>query len=138
MSNMSHRIVELNHRLINVVEKVVTRITTSVTDNLIETTPVATFWARSNWLPSISSPIEEDLRAFSGEDRAQYVADAAAKQASGKSAIQGYQLSMGSTFITNNVHYIEDLNNGTSTQAPRAFVQSSISQGIREAAGGNP
>lgn len=131
----SRQIAAIVRTMERLVERKVIRITTNVTANLIEDTPVDTSWARSNWVPSLSQSVEEDLRELSGDDRARYVPSAAAKQASGRAEVLGYTLSKGKAFVSNNVHYIEDLNDGTSNQAPRAFVQGAISRGIRQSLG---
>lgn len=112
------------------------RILTNTTANLIESTPVDTGWARANWVPSLSKPVLRDVSAQSGEDRSQYVAGAAGEQADGQAKVLGYKLESGNAYITNNVPYIGDLNSGTSKQAPSGFVQTAISQGVRQSLGG--
>lgn len=114
------------------VERVVTKITLDVTANLIETTPVDTGWARANWTPSIGAAFE---RGLSGLDKAPTSASANTQRAFQESAIaavSGYKLQMGNTFVSNNVPYILELNEGKSSQAPAAFVQMAIMKAVTQ------
>ena len=45
----------------------------------------------------------------------------------------GYSLRQGNVNITNNVPYIRRLNEGSSSQAPAAFVQSAIARALNNA-----
>lgn len=110
-------------------ERVIIKITLDVTANLIETTPVDTGWARANWVPAIGSKFEADLSKVKAT-----VAGATAAAATQQGAIAavavGYKLAMGRVFISNNVPYINRLNDGWSNQAPKAFVQRAIVKAI--------
>lgn len=87
--------------------------------NLTETTPVDTGWARSNWQMSAGSPIESTL-GLPGTSGVPPL-------------VVGYQLRQGPIYITNNVPYIQRLNEGYSQQAPAGFVQAAIERGVGEA-----
>lgn len=89
---------------------------------LTETTPVDTGWARSNWLPSVATPITEPIGSK------EQVNTGAAQ--GGLSSILGWRFIQGPAYIANNVPYITDLNNGTSPQAPAGFVEIAIQAGI--------
>lgn len=109
------------------------QIGTEITAELIERTPVDTGWARANWIPSVTVPVDfEQAVIESREDR---VASTPASRSTQDSAIaqlaSGYDFGDGSIFISNNVPYITILNGGSSTQAPEGFVQIAIEQGIR-------
>lgn len=109
-------------------EKVVTAISVNVTAELIENTPVDTGWARANWIPAIGTPFEE---AVTGNPDPAIVPNQRGLQQSGlASVITGYSLSRGPVFVTNNVPYILSLNDGSSAQAPAAFVQAAIAAGV--------
>ena len=113
------------------VEEVVQRVTLEATANLIEDTPVDTGWARSNWVPSIGAPFEE---IAGSRDQAEVGNLNTAPQQQGIATVAtGYRLPQGNVFISNNVPYIVNLNEGSSQQAPAAFVQTAIARGIREA-----
>lgn len=110
-------------------EKLVKRLALNVTANLVETTPVDTGWARSNWVPSIGTPrtkvagVRPAKRGEPGLDDN--------PQANGLLSVLGYKLGP-SIFISNNVPYIKKLNAGTSTKAPVAFIQSAILRAIKQ------
>lgn len=101
----------------------VKRLVFETTANLVETTPVDTGWARANWIPSIGEP--ED--ATFGE-RTAVSSDA---QEAGIADMLGYQLAAGPAYVSNNVDYIDHLNDGTSTKAPAGFVESAIERGVQ-------
>lgn len=115
--------------LTRVTEKVITRLSFNVTANLIEDTPVDTGWARANWVPSIG--VSYDSPAVAPSDPGQVSGQAAAQQAA-VAGLTGYKLRRGRVFISNNVPYIRRLNDGSSKQAPRGFVQAAIRRGIAQ------
>ena len=104
------------------IEKVATKVTVDTTANLIETTPVDTGWARSNWVPSIGG--------FSGSPAGSKENVSDSEQAVGIASLAGYKISKNNLYISNNVPYIGDLNDGTSTQAPSGFVQNAIAKAV--------
>ena len=109
-------------------QKLISRLTLNVTANLIEDTPIDTGWARANWVPSIGSPRRKTAgtRAAAENGKIDH-----APQAAGSAAVAGYKLGP-AVFVSNNVPYISDLNDGSSRQAPAAFVQSAILRAIRQ------
>lgn len=113
-------------------EKVVTKLTLDITANLIEATPVDTGWARANWVPNIGSAYDPgDVIEFdSREERQSRTPQARADQQAGTASVLTYRLERGPIFVTNNVPYIQILNEGSSRQAPSAFIESAIQQGI--------
>jgi hypothetical protein len=96
-------------------------------------TPVDTGWARANWIPVIG-------RASGKPTPAPGVSDAENRSAASQLSGQGqaaaaiiaatYSVSQGRVTIANNVPYILKLNEGSSTQAPRGFVQKAIVKAI--------
>lgn len=86
---------------------VVRDLTLEVTAQLIEACPVDTGHARRNFVPSVAAPHD-------GED------DGAA-QAECQAAVLAYKIGDGSTFVTNNVPYIDRLVLGSSAQAPAGW-----------------
>ncbi len=88
-------------------------------------TPVDTGWARANWVPRIGSPalqVTGTREAVSGSAQETGIANIAIS----------YRASQGPVFITNNVPYIVLLNEGSSGQAPRGFVQNAIAKAIKQ------
>lgn len=109
-------------------ERLVQRLALNVTALLIKDTPVDTGWARANWVPSIGTPRSRTAgsRAAAEDGRIDL-----GPQSSGQLAVAGgYRLGP-AIFISNNVPYINELNSGSSRQAPAAFVQSAILRAIR-------
>lgn len=110
------------------VEKAMIALTLRILANLVASprrggTPVDTGWARANWIPQISTAAIETAGTRKGVSRS--------AQISGQKAVVNYKLSNGPIFISNNVPYIVHLNNGSSKQAPRAFVQAAIVRAIQ-------
>ena len=114
-----------------VTERVISKITLDITANLIETTPVDTGWARANWVPAIGNPHIVNL---TGEkvSSAEVIRQAADQSEASTKVASSYKLDMGSVFVSNNVPYILKLNEGSSAQAPAAFVQRAIHKAVTQ------
>ena len=110
--------------------RLIIKITLDVTGNLVETTPVDTGWARANWVPSVSNRSRRPAQSFTGRTPSASVQAAAAKQAAGQVQVAGYKLERGRVFVSNNVKYINRLNDGSSRQAPSGFVQRAIRKAV--------
>lgn len=113
--------------------RVVQKITLSVNGVLVKTTPRDTSWARNNWIPEIG-------HAYSGtagtrEAAEQGSIDTGSREAGVVKVLTIYSINNGPIYITNNVPYIGDLNDGSSKQAPAGFVQLSIAKGIENVRG---
>lgn len=92
---------------------------------LVPATPVDTGRARGNWQTSIGSPIYKETTRL---DPAGVAEISKAKSLLATKPIGA------TVYITNNLDYIESLNDGSSAQAPAGFVQRAIAiaiQGIR-------
>lgn len=102
---------------------------TNVHAALVDTTPVDTGWAKTNWIPSVGAPVLETAGT-----RAEAEAGSLDRspQDAGLARVRAYELKDGDLYDVNNVPYIQKLNAGSSAQAPAAFVQSAILRGIRE------
>lgn len=92
-------------------------------------TPVDTGWARANWVPNIGGAF--DGTAGTREQAQQGRIDSGTAQRGLVALATQYRLRQGPVFITNNVPYIGILNDGSSAQAPRAFVQAAIAKAVR-------
>ncbi len=123
MPRQSEQLTVVIDGLVDVVEDVVQRLTLDITANLIETTPVDTGWARANWVPSIGAP-------YTLENPDNVVSGATSVQQQGILEVATYNLEQGNVHISNNVHYIEKLNDGHSNQAPRGFIQNAIEKAV--------
>lgn len=94
-------------------------------------TPVDTGRARSNWIVSLTAPILSTQEPYApGEKLGKGEgANAAAAMEQAQLVISAVK-SGDDIYISNNVHYIGLLNEGTSAQAPSGFVQSAVLRGV--------
>ena len=106
------------------VSRLVRRVALAVDTAVVLATPVDTGRARANWQVGIGSAQAGTLSAPG--DAGQAVSQALA-QAQG--IISSYA-GQGTIHITNNLHYIKDLNEGSSRQAPAGFVEAAIVAGV--------
>ncbi len=109
--------------------RIVKRIALNATANLIETTPVDTGWARANWVLEIGAPFRGT--AGTREQAESGRIDASAQQSGIAAVATGYKLGP-EIFLSNNVPYITRLNEGSSAQAPAAFVQAAILRAVEQ------
>lgn len=115
---------EIESALRQTVERFVAVISSNVTANLIEDTPRDTGWAAANWVPNLGSATDSPVGS------PQAVSAAGAAQQQGLAKVVGYRLPDGDVFISNNVPYIQKLNDGHSAQAPAGFVQAGIARAL--------
>lgn len=109
-------------QLDSVIRREVIDLTLRIHGDLVQDTPVDTGWAQNNWLLSVGSPIEETVGTREAVDRSSVTA--------GVAMVLRYQLMQGVVYITNNVPYIQALNDGHSEQAPANFVQMAIQRNV--------
>lgn len=120
---------EIAQELKKVIENTVTDLSINMTAELIEKTPVDLGWARANWVPAIGRPGDSsDVNTPAQEQ----ITSQKAKQQQAIGQLTSYQLGNGPVFISNNVPYISVLNNGSSTQAPKGYVQRAIADGVKK------
>lgn len=110
------------------------RLSVSIDANLRESppggTPVDTGWARANWVPSVGEPAILD-----GSNSEPTEAEIAARQKiadAGTNEVLAWKPADGAIFNTNNVPYIQALNDGHSSQSPPGFVQFAVEKAIKE------
>lgn len=112
-------------------ELVIKKLTLDVVANLVKAppeggTPVATGWARNNWIANVGTPITE------AAGTPKNVGAASAAQQAGLGRALAYKLRAGPVFISNNVPYILRLNDGHSAQAAPGFVQRAIQLAVTQ------
>jgi len=121
----------------DLVDEVVKKLAINIDQELVTNTPVDTGAARSNWVASLDAPVDDVIppylpypsvqpnqgQRFSETDNA----EAAMQQA--KDVIVQRETGQ-DIWISNNVSYIDDLNSGSSKQAPALFVDIAIQTGI--------
>lgn len=93
-------------------------------------TPVDVGWARANWVPSVGQPYQGDASV-----KEPTLADVVARQEvadEGLANVLKWKAGDGVIFVTNNVPYIQPLNDGHSTQSPRGFVQAAVALAVRQ------
>lgn len=105
-------------------ERAVRRVSFNLSSNLIQLTPRDTGWAAANWVPSLGGAVQVTYGSKTAVD--------GGAQQRGLAAIAGYRASDGLVFVTNNVPYIQLLNDGHSAKAPVGFVEISIDMAIRQ------
>lgn len=104
---------------------VIKAIVLSVDGELREATPVKTGHARANWVPSIGTPHVAESQG----DGAHAAGVASILSASPE------RLAQRGAWESNNVPYINRLNEGSSQQAPANFVQAAIRRGVNKVGG---
>lgn len=109
----------------------------AVVKELVSSTPVKTGRARANWRTLLYEadnilywPLPE--KPSSPESGAQRALDEA------QETLSVYTGGRRSIWIVNNVPYIRDLNNGTSSQAPAGFVETAVAAGRAVIANARP
>lgn len=109
----------------------------AVSHALIDGTPVDTGEARSNWIISLGVPIRGTIAPYTPYPKYSQAngrglsetANAAGAKARAEGAIKARQPGQ-KLIIQNNVDHIEELNAGSSRQAPALFVDLAINAGI--------
>lgn len=103
-------------------DRVMKRLALSVNAELIEATPVDTGFARASWIASIGSPSNAVAGSRDEIDRA--------AQSAAQARLLVYTVRQGDIWISNNVQYIGELNEGHSPQAPAGFIEDAIRRGV--------
>lgn len=127
LSEIKLRIKDINADIPKLVSQAVRKITLDIDRNLTLATPVDTGRARANWQVTISKPASGVIDFDGGGDN--NANKSAASAYSTNQTITALSAKMPEypiVYITNNLDYIQRLNNGTSEQAPANFVETSI------------
>lgn len=115
-----------------VLEDTVKRVSLAVTAELQRATPVDVGWARANWVPSISVAFSGLRTPEDDRKKKELLSTALSAQAAGIARVAtSYKINMGSIFVTNNVPYIIELDQGSSQQAPSGFVRGAVVRAAR-------
>lgn len=101
------------------VDKLVKKVATEVDAAVVLATPVDTGRARSNWVVELNVPFKGEVPPMSAQDA---LANAIAN-------IGAYE-NGDVIHITNNLKYIQRLNEGWSAQAPANFVERAVHVGV--------
>lgn len=112
------------------VPKAVRATALAVDQQVVQSTPVDTGRARSNWIASLNQPVTVNREPYSaGENGSTGAANVAAAIQQAASVISTAK-SGNSIWISNSVPYIGRLNEGSSAQAPANFVETSLMRGV--------
>lgn len=107
------------------------QLASEISSELTENTPVDLGWARANWVANLNSPVV-NTESLSKEDRkAKLNAQRARQSTAIVRIITTYTVNQGEIFISNGVPYILRLNEGSSKQAPRNFIQDAIRDAVK-------
>jgi hypothetical protein len=103
----------------------------AVDQTVVMATPVDTGRARSNWIVTIDQPAQGEVPSYNPGSHGS-TGGAVAQQAidQGKNVISTFK-NQKQICITNNLDYIEELNNGSSRQAPASFVEQAVAAGVQ-------
>lgn len=128
LKEFSKRIALRGEQIVANTDKLVRRVGVVVDQAVVSATPVDTGRAKSNWIATLNSPAQGMIDAYVSEGGAGANEQAATAQA--EAVIKNY--SAGNTIhITNNLPYIQRLNDGYSAQAPANFVQEAVVEAAR-------
>ena len=126
---MTREVDQVINQLEEFVERAVRNLATNTTNTVARATPRDTGYASANWIPRVGS---DDTRAPALARSTQSAASIRVQQTTAVANLTAYRLARGMIFIPNNVRYIVELNEGSSTQAPSAFVQTAIARAVNQ------
>jgi len=126
------QIAAIGKSLTQFTERTIVAITLELHAELVEHTPVDTGWARANWVPKVGGQPPQNAVGSPG---AGGVPAAQGASQAGISSVLAYRLPRGRVYVTNNVSYIEALNDGHSSQEPAGFVQRALRKAVQAAVG---
>jgi len=119
----------LSKKLAMVIEESKKTVVLDIMDNLLKDTPKDTHHAVSNWVPSIGSPYTEVDGSKENVSTAAQNDGLAEIQGLGKARDLKGRFVAREVYIANNVPYIAQLNQGSSTQATSGFVERAVKRG---------
>ncbi len=95
---------------------------------LTSATPVDTGFARASLTPSVGSPILDELKRPNDDESARNEAGSRLAENKSRSAAIAttYKLEQGRVFFTYRAGYVTYLNEGSSSQAPKKFIERAI------------
>ena len=113
--------------------KVIRRLELVTYQALTSATPVDTGFARASLTPAVGSPIVDAFERPSDEDAARSEAAAVlgTNRAKALEIAATYTLRQGRVFLTYRAPYVVFLNEGSSSQAPKKFVERAIASAVR-------
>ncbi len=129
MANISQlaariRLVSSNVKLETI--RVTKEVAKEILETLVDNTPVDTSQALSNWQVSVGGPVSSMRAAFVvGSKGSTRSISASATKVDGNQRVEAFTLGT-PIHITNNLSYIQGLNDGTISRQPSGFVQKAM------------
>lgn len=121
MSDLKGILNKAGAKVVDNADRLVRRCALATDAAVVIATPVDTGRARSNWQVEIGQAASGTLESFDKSGQGAI--------ATGRKVIEGYK-GGSSVNITNNLPYIERLNDGWSAQAPAGFVEKAVQVGV--------
>lgn len=120
LATFARRIRALGARVEDNSNEVVRRTALAINQAVVLATPVDTGRARANWQVGIGEPVEETTTETDPSGGA---------TVSRNNQVIGQSTPGQDIHLSNNLDYIEALNNGSSSQAPAGFVEEAVAAG---------
>ena len=129
----SRRIALIGTGVVEEADRLVRTVALLADQTVVLRTPVDKGRARSNWSVALDAPPRTQIEAYApGQQGSTGAANAQAALAQGAAAISGYSGWRNSSInISNNLPYINRLNQGWSSQAPAGFVEAAVQTSVR-------
>lgn len=134
----SRRIVRTGAQIAANADRLTRTVALAADQVVVMETPVDTGRAKSNWIVSLGSPASATIEPYAeGEAGSTAQSNESAAMAQAEQVIGRYNGDMGvEIHITNNLSYIEELNKGSSHQAPPQYVELGLAQALSIIQGG--
>ena len=133
LSEFSRRITLRGKKVTEGADSLVRKVALAADQAVVMATPVDTGRARSNWIVALDASPEQTIDPYApGEAGSTEAANTQAAIDQGQSVIRGYNGDQNQEIhITNNLPYIQRLNDGYSAQAPANFVEQAVIEAVQ-------
>lgn len=138
LTQFSRRITRLGAAVAANADRLTRTVALAADQIVVSETPVDTGRAKSNWIVALGSAPAANIAAYAeGEAGSTAAANEAAALAQAERVIAGYNGDMGvEIYISNSLPYIEELNRGSSAQAPAQYVETALATALSIIRGG--
>lgn len=107
------------------------RIHATLVSNPPAGTPIDFGWASANWFIGVGSPPRSNAGQLPDSGAGAVASREAEQSTTVAQFVSSYDYTQGQTvYVTNNVPYINRLNNGWSAQAPAGFVDDAVQEAV--------
>ena len=130
LGGLAKRMRKASKAVLTNADNLVKEIATDVLIIVVNDTPVDIGTAKSNWQVGVNNTPSGTQSAYvPGKKGSTEIQNIEAAIAQGEAAIASYSGSQ-EIHITNNLDYIDDLNSGSSNQAPPGYVQDAVLEAL--------